>query len=484
MRKIFLLLALIILSVSSAAAQSSTPAATPDTPQPGAPGIGDPLYPDFGNGGYDAQHYTLDLTVDPASDTITGDVTMQADATQDLSAFDLDFMGFQIDSIQVNAQPATFTHDGHELAITPAAPIPNGSAFTSEVRYQGVPQSMTSSAVPIQTGWIPYRGAANCPCSYALSEPDGSADWFPVNDHPLDKATYTFQVTVPKPYNVAANGDLKQIIDNGSTTTTITEVTEPMASYLATVDISQFDMVTETGTHGVPIRNYFEKGIPQATRDLFEQQDAMIGYFETLFGAFPFDVYGALMLNTHTGGALEAQTLSIFGTDSVSADNNQSELVIAHELSHQWFGDSVSLADWQDIWLNEGFATYAEALWIEHTEGSAAFQRWISYYYDQLRQNAAEPPAKPAANDLFNGSVYYRGALTLQALRTQMGDDQFFALLKAWAADHQYGNGTTADFIALANQISGSDLSDLFNRWLYQTPLPPASDVGISSPSS
>ncbi len=477
MRKLFLLVALFVLSVNSAAAQ----AATPEAPQPGAPGIGDRLYPDFGNGGYDARHYTLNLRVDPASDTITGDVTMQANATQDLSHFDLDFVGFQIDSVQISNQPATFVHNGHELVITPAAPIPNGSAFTSEVRYKGTPQSMTSAALPLQTGWIPYHGSANCPCSYVLSEPDGSADWFPVNDHPLDKATYTFQITVPKPYNVAANGDLKQIIDNGDTTTTITEVTEPMASYLATVDISQFDIVTEVGTHGVPIRNYFEKGVDQATRDLFSQQDAMIGYFESLFGPYPFDVYGALMLSTHTGGALEAQTLSIFGTDSVSPDDNQSELVIAHELSHQWFGDSVSLADWQDIWLNEGFATYAEALWIEHNEGSAGLQRWISYYYDQLRQNSAEPPGKPAANDLFNGSVYYRGALTLQALRSKIGDDLFFALLKAWATNHQYGNATTADFIALANQISGDDLTDLFNRWLYGTALPPISDVGLDS---
>ena len=496
MRKLFLLaLLFLVLTGSAALAQESTPAAPPpsslpstppstsDVSQPGAPGIGDPLYPDFGNGGYDVQHYTLDLSVDPAGGSLVGDVTINANAAQTLSRFDLDFIGFQIQSITVNNASATYMRSGQELMITPAAPIANGSAFTTEVKYSGVPVNQTSVALPVQTGWVAYNDGANCPCSYVLSEPDGAADWFPANDHPLDKATYTFRVTVPKPYNVAANGDLKQVIDNGTSTTTVTEIASPMASYLATVDISQFDLVTSTGKSGIPIRNYFEKSVDPVTRSFFSQQDAMISYFETLFGPYPFDVYGALMLGTAPGGALEAQTLSIFGTDTVSTnDPANSELTIAHELAHQWFGDSVSLADWSDIWLNEGFATYAEGLWIEHTQGKDALTDWIKGTYDYVVHNApAIPTGKPPTNDLFNDNVYYRGALTLAALRAKIGDDKFFALLKQWYGDHKGGNVTTADFIKLANQVSGQDLTAFFNDWLYKIPVPPIPELGLSN---
>ena len=467
MKKIFCLV-LLLISASGILAQSS--------PQPGSPGIGDLLYPGLGNGGYDVQHYTLDLTVAPQTDTLTGDVTIDATATEALSRFNLDLIGFTISQITVNGADATFSRSGQELTITPADPLADGAAFTAEVRYSGVPKRLTSVALPVQTGWVGYNGGnPNCPCSYVLSEPDGAADWFPVNDHPLDKATYTFHITVPKPYTVAANGDLQGVVDHGDTTTTTTEVTAPMASYLATVDISQFDLVTEPGTQsGVPIRNYFEKGVSQTTRALFDQQDAMIAYFETLFGKYPFDVYGAVMLNTRTGGALEAQTLSIFGTDTISRNNPESETIIAHELAHQWFGDSVSLGDWSDIWLNESFATYAEGLWIEHTSGKAGLQNWVQDIAQYITgDKSVVPPGKPPADDLFNAGVYYRGALLLHALRLTIGDAKFFQLLQTWASTYQYGNARTADFIALANQIGGQDLTTLFNAWLYAAQVPP-----------
>ena len=478
MKKIFWLVWLLI-SVSGVLAQSS--------PQPGSPGIGDSLYPGFGNGGYDVQHYTIDLTIAPKTDTLTGDVTITATATEALSSFNLDLIGFTVSAITVDGADAAFSRSGQELTITPAVPLADGAAFTAEVHYSGVPRALTSVAMSVQTGWVPYNGGDfNCPCSYVLSEPDGAADWFPVNDHPLDKATYTFHITVPKPYNVAANGDLQGVVDHGDTTTTTTEVTAPMASYLATVDISRFDLVTEPGTQGgIPIRNYFEQGVSQSTRALFDQQDAMIAYFETLFGQYPFDVYGALMLNTETGGALEAQTLSIFGTDTVNPRFSESEVIIAHELAHQWFGDSVSVGDWSDIWLNESFATYAEGLWIEHTDGKAALQSWVRGNYDYIMQykHSTVPPGKPPADDLFNDGVYYRGALLLHALRLTIGDARFFQLLQTWASTHQYSNARTADFIALANQIAGQDLTALFNAWLYapQVPQVPQPESGVTA---
>ena len=478
MRKIYGLVAVILLSASTAFAQ---------TPQigapgvPGAPGIGDSLYPNFGNGGYDVQHYKLHIDANPKDGSLVGDTTINANATEALSRFDLDLMGLMVDGIQVNGTDATFSRDGQELQITPAQPIANESAFTVEVKYHGVPVKYTSVALPLRTGWVAYKDGSNCPCSYVLSEPDGAATFFPANDHPLDKATYTLEVTVPKPYNVALNGVLQAVVDNGDTTTTVSSVTSPMASYLTTIDISQFDMVTESDKYGVMIRNYFERGVPQSTRDLFSDQDEMIGYFESLFGTFPFDVYGALVLNTNLGGALEDQTLSVFGADTVGVNNDQSDITIAHELSHQWFGDSVSLADWSDIWLNEGFASYAEALWIEHKEGSAALNRWVQSTYHFVAGAHLTPPDKAPANDLFNEGTYLRGGLTLAALRAKVGDTVFFNILKQWYQRHKGGNVRTSDFIALANEISGQDLTPFFTDWLDNPPLPAIPELNLGT---
>jgi aminopeptidase N len=473
------LLVVLWLTFALAAGVSAQEAAEPE---PGAPGVGDSLYPHLGNGGYDAIHYTLYLIVDPPSGNIDGTVTMEALATQDLSSFNLDLIGFEIEWITVNGGNAAFTRDGQELTITPMTPIESGNSFSVEVHYSGVPQPIHSVAIDVPTGWVRYEDGEGCPCSYSLSEPDGTANYIPVNDHPLDKATYAINVQVPKPYEVATNGVLTTVIDSDDSTLTLSRVNQPMASYLLTINIAQFDLETEEGTHGVPIRNYFDVDVDQATRDLFDAQDDMLGYFESVFGEYPFDVYGAVMLNRPTGGALETQTLSIFGTDTIAGDSLASEQIIAHELAHQWFGDSVSVADWSDIWLNEGFATYAEGLWIEHTEGAEALETWIRDQYDYVAQNDnLPPPGEPPADDLFNDGVYTRGALALHALRLHIGDDDFFALLKAWYERYKDGNASTTDFMALANEISGQDLEDFFNEWLYEQEVPPIPEMDLGT---
>jgi aminopeptidase N len=270
-----------------------------------------------------------------------------------------------------------------------------------------------------------------------------------------------------------------EVIDDGATTTTTSQVTAPMASYLTTINVAQFDLVTDASA-SVPIRNYFEVGVGKATRALFKRQDEMIAYYESLFGEYPFDVYGALVVNTETGTALETQTLSIFGLDSVAPDYPESELTIAHELAHQWFGDSVSVGDWSDIWLNEGFATYAEGLWIEHDEGSEGLAAWVRDTYEYVAgDDTIVPPGQPAADDLFNDGVYYRGALALHALREKVGDQTFFNILQTWYARHRDGNARTADFIALANELSGDDLADFFDGWLYAQDVPPIPEMGL-----
>jgi aminopeptidase N len=208
---------------------------------------------------------------------------------------------------------------------------------------------------------------------------------------------------------------------------------------------------------------------------LFARQGEMLSLYSDLFGPYPFEVYGAAVMSVPTGSAMETQTLSLFGSDQVTTgDPAGSELVIAHEASHQWFGDSVSVGDWRDIWLNEGFATYAEGLWLEHAQGPEAFASWVGERYNTALQNANEmvAPGSPSATDLFNSGVYVRGALALHALRLQLGDDAFFATLRAYAARFRSGTARTSDFKAVAEEISGKDLEAFFAAWIYGAALP------------
>lgn len=467
-------------TVASPTAVVAEPSAVPDSSaQSGAAGAGDSLYPHLGNGGYDVQHYTLDLTVkDVATSDLDGTTDIDARATQNLSSFNLDFIGFEIINLTVNEQPAEFRRSKQELIIIPSRPLAENETFTVEVQYQGSPGEMDSIAIPIQTGWITFEGG-----SFVLSEPDGAASFYPVNDHPLDKATYTFRVTVPEPYEAAANGVLLDTIDNGETTTFTFEARDPMASYLATINIDEFDLETSQSENGVPIRNYYPTGSPEAMRRPFARQGEMIEYFSDLFGAYPFEVYGALVIDMEFGAALETQTLSIFSKAMIDRGLEGSQQVVAHELAHQWFGDSVSLADWRDIWLNESFATYAQALWIEHTRGRAALDEWVkgSYTFVLEEQESMSPPGEPPADRLFNAGVYYWGALCLHALRLEVGDETFFEILKTYHERFADGNARTADFIAVAEEVSGKELSAFFDGWLYKEELAPIPELGLEA---
>jgi aminopeptidase N len=438
------------------------------TAQAGAAGLGDSLYPGFGNGGYDVQNYLLNLNVtDVESSALTATATIRATAKRNISSFNLDFIGFDIAGITVNGEAATFTRDGQELTITPSKSLQKNEKFTVEVQYSGAPEQIESVAIPVPTGWVNFGDG-----SFVLSEPDGAANYYPVNDHPLDKATYTFRVTVPKPYEVAANGVLKNTIDNGDTTTYVWRANDRMASYLTTVNISEFNVQTETTPDGVPIRNYFAEGIAENLLEPFKLQPKMVDFFGDIYGEYPFEVYGSVVLNTDTGTALETQTLSIFGIRQLGRAST--EETIAHEVSHQWFGNSVALADWVDIWLNEGFATYSQGLWVEYSKGGAAFDEWVQGVYDFVAENVDSlvPPGKPPANDLFNSGVYDWAAIGLHALRLQVGDNDFFNTLQTYYDLYKDGNVRAADFIDVAEDVTGRNLDAFFDRWFYSETLP------------
>jgi aminopeptidase N len=480
MKKRFLMIfALLGLAVLNCRALAPTPTGIPAptatvptltltrTAGTGADSLNDSYYPQMGNGGYDALHYTIELTVDVANNTVSGSTTLDAQATESLSSFNLDLHGLEVSAVTVNAVAASFSRKNDELIIIPASPLLNGEKFSVSVSYSGAPQPVDDAAVPGESvGWYGRAGI------FIVSEPSGSMGWYPVNNHPLDKATYTFCITAPKQYVVAANGLLKSEVVNGDMKTSVWEEAYPMASYLSTLIIDKYKLVTETGPNGLPIRNYFPPEADSKITSSFSHTSEMIAYYSQVFGPYPFESYGAAVIPAELGFALENQTLSIFVTNMVD------ELTVAHELSHQWFGDSVSLKSWKDIWLNEGFATYAESLWVEHTEGEAAGDQYMQNIYDEAKSKNMAAPADPAVENIFNDFVYDRGGCVLYALRLKLGDDVFFKILREYYARYQYSNASTDDFIAVAETVSGQDLKSFFDDWLYSAKIPPLPQPG------
>jgi aminopeptidase N len=438
---------------------------------PGAEGIGDPYYPQLGNGGYDALHYTLELSIDPKNNTLSGDCTIEAQATQPLSAFNLDFSGLTIEQVTINGKAAKYRREERELIITPARPIDNGDVFTVTVIYNGTPKRTPSLGALWSSGW--FHNDDNE--VFISSEISSSDNWYPVNDHPLDKATYSFRITVPKPYVVAANGLLQKEVDNGDTVTYVWEATEPMASYVAAVSIGEYVIETEQGPDGILIRNYLPPDFPEASKAGIDQTADMLSFFSERFGPYPFDAYGIVIVDFPRDApvAMETQTLSQHGEEEYAL----SEYVIAHELAHQWFGDSVSLKNWQDIWLKEGAATYAGWLWLEHKESGTLDAKARGAY--PMEAFSPNPPGNPPSTNLYTNTIFDRGALTFHALRLRVGDEVFFNILRTYTARFRYGNANTVDFIAVAEEVSGQNLLEFFDSWLYDVKIPAIPEMGL-----
>ncbi|MEV4289166.1 M1 family metallopeptidase [Nonomuraea bangladeshensis] len=425
----------------------------------GAPGIGDPAFPLDGNGGYDVAHYAIAIDYTPADRQLRGVTTITAAATQDLSSFDLDLTGYDVSGVTVDDEAATFSRQGQELKIRPARPIEDDDRFTVRVSYAGTPQPVVNSANLGTYGFIPTRDGA-----FVTAEPDGAKTWFPANDHPSDKASFDFAITVPAGLTALANGELTgRPTTVGGRTTWRWHERQPMATYLATATLGTFDLREGRTAAGIPLLAAVDPAFKSSLDKLYTVSGEVTDHWSTVFGPYPFGSTGGVVDDFATGYALENQTKPMYG--GFAPD----EAIIAHELAHQWFGDSLSIRRWKDIWLNEGFATYAEWLWAEHKgtgTAEAIFQR-------NLARPAGDPiwaypPGNAKADDLFNQSVYTRGAMTLHALRKAVGDETFFKLLRAWTAEHRYGNVTTEQFIALAEKLSGKDLGPLFDAWLFQ----------------
>lgn len=428
----------------------------------GSPGAGDPYFPLQGNGGYDVAHYGLRLTYDTASRHLDGVATIQATTTESLTAFDLDLRrNLTVASVTVDGQAAGFSQPeslGQELVVTPADQLAAGTPFTVVVTYAGTPGPVTDPDGSIE-GWVPTEDGA-----FVVGEPQGSPAWFPCNDTPTDKATYDFRVTVPAGITAVANGDLVSTSSGGGWSTFTWHNREPMSTYLATVTTGRFGVTTGTTPGGVPYYIAADPRQDSQSHVVLGKLPAMVDYFASVFGPYPYSSAGAVVDDApQVGYALENQTKPLF-------DTAPNELTLAHELAHQWYGDAVTLSRWRDIWVNEGFAEFSSWLWSEHTGQTSArqfFQRW--YAKPASSWVWTPPPGDPGGPEhLFAGSVYERGAMTLQALRAKLGDPTFFAVMRGWFESRKYGNGSDADFTAYASQVSGQDLTHFFEVWLYQ----------------
>ena len=659
MRRLSTFLVVVSLALLPALAGAGTVSASFS---PGASGAGDPYFPLAGNGGYDTTHYLLKVSYDPASDVLTGVATIEATATQNLSAFNFDFEGLTIRSLTVNGVASAFSRTGGELTVTPAAGISQGTRFTTIVHYDGIPETL-----PDGSGFVHTDDGA-----LVVGEPFVAATWYPVNDHPIDKAAYTFEISVPAGTEAISNGILLRQRHSQGQTTWVWDAREPMASYLAMMAIGEFDVsayrsgrirfwdaldpdlfdqpspvsgeqfaysqqadasykrllhvisvpadganlsfqidrdteqdwdyvfveahiagtddwttlpdlngntaqetgnscevwptlhpflahyqidcaptgtsgvwwaasgsseeyeqwsvdltpfagndvevaisyvsdgsvqgvgvvvddvVVSTGTGTTSFENdgdtfdgWTVPGPPEGSppneddwiaatvaelppspgevaESSFARQPEVIAFEASIFGPYPFSAAGGVVDDIDVGFALENQTRPIY---SAGFFGNQldADSVVVHEIAHQWYGDSLAVAAWQHIWLNEGFATYAEWLWSER-EGLGTVDEIFRFFFTAIPRDDpfwSITIGDPGPENLFDFSVYIRGAMTLHILRQTIGDDVFFDLLRSWATLHAGGNVTTDQFIALAESLSGQQLDGLFQTWLF-----------------
>jgi aminopeptidase N len=455
-----------IASVSPLGATPVPTATGPHHYSAGAQTADDPVYPQLGDGGYDVSHYAITIGYDPATKRLTGDDVVTATATQDLSRFSLDLRGLTVSSVTVNGVPAVFRRAADKLQVTPVAGIDVGTALTTRVVYGGVPVPYSDPILGTE-GFLSYGSGE----AIAQGEPQVAADWFPVDDRPSDKATYDVTVTAPSKDSALSNGVLVSKVSAGGKTTWHWAEHAPMASYLAMVAIGRYRVATSTH-NGLPVVTAVDDSLPRSVDAQLAKTPAIIDFLATQFGPYPFDAEGGIaQTDPAIGFALENQTRPVYSAVFAHEPASDFTSIIVHELAHQWYGDSVSVADWSDVWLNEGFATYAQWLWTQHEGGVSPKTTFDELY--RAGKLPKDPPAVRTPATEFGGSVYNRGAATLEALRISVGDATFFTIIQDWAAQRKYGNGSTGQFIALAESVSGKALGPMFQAWLYTPGRPP-----------
>jgi len=426
----------------------------------------DPYLPHNGNFGYRVSRYELDLEYKVAINRLAGSATITAVTLAALRTFTLDLSdALAVTKVSVNGRrPASFSCSGDKLHIALSSTLPAGTAMTIAVRYGGTPR-------PIRSYWGEVGFEELTEGVLVAGQPNGAASWFPCDDHPSAKASYRIQVSTENPYRAIANGELLSRRTRAGMTTWTYELAEPTSTYLVTLQIGMYE------THRlqkapVPMQAALPSRLKRDFDHDFGRQPQMMKLFVKLFGPYPLSTgYTVVVTDDDLEIPLEAQGMSIFGANHCEGHRG-SERLIAHELAHQWFGNSVTARRWRDIWLHEGFACYAEWLWSEESGGQSA-DEWARHFHQRLSNSRQDLLlSDPGPRDMFDDRVYKRGALTLHALRRVIGDDSFFALLQDWTTRHRHSTAVTDDFTGLAANYADVSLRPLWDAWLYSEDVP------------
>lgn len=464
------LLALALAAGLAASSPAVVPASYAGSADPhGAPGIGDPYFPLDGNGGIDVRSYHVHDRYRFGEGRLSGWTALRLTATESLSGFNLDFL-LPVSLVKIDGERVHFDQGDHELSID--APLEAGRDVRVVVRYSGLPKKYSYAG---ESNWL-----ANGDEVVAMNQPHMAPWWFPANDHPLDKAWMRISITVPKEKQVVGNGRRIARDVHGALATTTWRADEPMVPYLAFFAAGRY-AVAQGELAGRPWYVAVSKGLPTSSQGaamhLMKQTPELLQWLEGVIGPYPFSVTGGLTTNLPVGFALENQTRPTY---PFMGDGPGAVKTVVHELAHQWFGDSVAVEGWTDIWLNEGWATYLENYYTE-THGGPTTDELLRDEYGDIpaddpfwKHEVANPcpDHEDCVSWIFAGFVYERGGMALAALRNRIGDADFAALMHQWVTDRAGGNGNTAQFEALAESVSGEDLTSFFRAWLHSTTKP------------
>jgi aminopeptidase N len=427
---------------------------------PAAAATDEPFFPSAGSRAYDVEDYRVRLSYLPGKDDeVRASVAMAAISQRRLGGyFSLDFVGPRVREVLVNGRAAEFERDRGKLRISPGEPIPKGRTFHTTISYSGAPPTVIDPD-GTQEGW--YRTDDGV---IAVGEPLGTAAWIPCNNAPWDKAEFRFQITVPEELRAVANGRMGPVKRFDGRARYRWAETAPMSPYLAVLNIGR-GRILKSRIGRLPSWTLIDPRLERGSLRPLAALPEVIRFHEQVLGAYPFDAAGSIVdYAPGLGYALETQSRPIYAyvPDLTT---------VVHETAHQWFGDSVGLERWPQIWLNEGFATWFQWYYAERHGGrsAAGIFRRLRRVPSSNEQFWNPPPGRPgSAAKLFHPSIYVRGAMTVQALREKIGTKPLLRLLRQWVTEHRHGSATIREFIDLAEAVSGRNLEPLFQRWLYQ----------------
>lgn len=452
-------------------------AVSPATAADGAQSGGERLFPGLGNGGYDVRSYDVAYDFRPGQPKMAASVDLVAAATQKLSSFSLDAVARQVSAVSVNGVPAGFQLDNarEKLVVTPRRALRDGLPFRVKIAYVAdrtlEPKSLAFPEQDHFDHWTDTDSGFSL-----MGQPDRSHLFFPMNDVPSDKARMTWRVTVPKGLQAAANGTLKAQWTVGDRTTYVFSTRDPIPTHVAQLAVGRFTQTTGRGPHGLPLRSFVDTPKAAAAKARVALIPSQLRWIEQQTGSrYPFETYGVLGVGGVTGYALESATLSMFNADYLTDPVDQGTGTMVHELTHQYFGNAVSVRKWDDMWLSEGHAVYYTGRY-RADQGETTMDEFMKDVYAFEREHRAQygPPGRPA--DLIDvlAGTNTGGAFFLYDLGNLVGPTTFRAIEHTFFERFRGRSASTQDYIAVANEVSGRDLTAYVNAWIYgkTTPVP------------